>query len=114
MAVLDGDDGYIGKHNMLHIIEHSSIPLPTHIQLLMNQATTTQNTFAGYNRSAQAIHRQVAEAVHDYYDNVPLIGHSDDDNGNMHVAENARVYYRLPLIADLRFHRQWHWLPTVS
>jgi hypothetical protein len=70
MTLLDGDDGYVGKCNMLRLTSHSSTPYRS------------------------------ANAAHNFNPLAHLLG--------AEVAPVQRVEYTLPVVADLRFHRYWH------
>jgi hypothetical protein len=98
MKVLDGDDGYIGKHNMLTIVEHSSVPLTPQQrqeqQLLdqsMNQASSRSNLGIRRLNPFRAVVQQTLAPANDL----------------------NRVYYPLPSPCSLRFFRQWHWVPSA-
>ena len=50
MELLDGDDGYIGKYNMLRLHSHSAIPIRT------TTGTTTQQLQQQQQQNIQPIH----------------------------------------------------------
>ena len=81
MELLDGDDGYIGKYNMLRLHSHSAIPIRT---------ATTGTTTTQQLQQQQQQQQQNIQPIH--------INNMDD---------NRRIDYPLPIVSDLRFHRFW-------
>lgn len=92
MLLLDGDDGYQGKHNMLTIIEHSSVPL-TPQQKLEQQAIEL-------SQQPQLGRRPVPMPS-----NFPVTSQSSVN------LEASRVIYPLTSPCSLRFFRHWNWVP---
>lgn len=125
MLLLDGDDGYQGKWNMLRLTSHSSTPLP--------RLPTGQ----GQNQTQTQVHNQhhhqghyPNQHQHQHQHNQPSLLTHQPHTGHQHgqglgqgqpgqgqtvpmpqpalVAQNVnRVEYSLPVVADLRFHRFW-------
>ena len=89
LQVLDGDDGYQGKHNMLKLIEHSSVPLSPRQR--------------AYNLQQSVARKQLCTEMSELHSLL------DDD-----VSQQAqRQTYPLPLVRDFRFYRQFSWNPTI-
>lgn len=101
---MDGDYGYRGKHNMLRIVEHSSVPLsPQQIRYQKFLKTLYE-----HNHKATAMPSLRLGQCH-------LSNMAVDIEEMCHSLslydDNHRVVYPLPPNFDLRFYRQWDWLP---
>jgi hypothetical protein len=108
MLLLDGDDGYVGKCNMLRLTSHSSTPLPRPPNQGNNAAQQhpanqpqpapqhAQQTLQGNVQLAQQLQQWGAQQG-----SLPAPA--------LQAAPNPqRIEYALPVVADLRFHRFWH------
>lgn len=97
LKIMDGDDGYIGKHNMLKLIEHSSIVL-----------SSSQRAWYNSQQPSKFVSKNSVKTNNLYprgYHHGLLLADTNDS------LEQNRVFYKLPETADLRFFRHWDWNP---
>ena len=107
MHVMDGDDGYVGKHNMLRIIEHSSVPLSPKQREYQKQL---QNL-----HEQGKTHRMISHRLKNYTDmHLPAaIKNFDYETDSLgQYDDTVRSFFTLPRNFDLRFYRQWDWVPS--
>jgi hypothetical protein len=117
MLLLDGDDGYVGKCNMLRLTSHSSTPLPRppagNAQNQGNNAAQQHPTNQPQPGHPQGtVFPQQAQQI--VQSTAQQLQQSGALQGSLPVPalqaqpNPQRIEYALPVVADLRFHRFWH------
>lgn len=114
MVLLDGDDGYVGKCNMLKLISHSSTPVArtghTHINHHQVRIRAVFFHFHPFHNSIVP-KRYLSCWTSLTFTLCSFQQHHGHHPHHAHPQEPApvhRVEYTLPQVADLRFHRFWN------
>jgi hypothetical protein len=120
MLLLDGDDGYVGKCNMLRLTSHSSTPLP---RPPAGNAQNQGNNAAQQHPANQPQPGHPQGTVFPQHAQQPVLGNVQSApqlqqwgtlQGSLPVPtlqaqpNPQRIEYALPVVADLRFHRFWN------
>ena len=94
LLLLDGDDGYQGKCNMLRLLSHSSTPLITR---------SNHNNHNNHNLNNNNINNNINNNQ-----NHVIMNHNHLHHDGVGGGGGGCVEYPLPVVADLRFHRFWN------
>lgn len=120
MVIMDGDDGYEGKFNMLRLISHSSVPLRRQPHNNNNQHHNSNHNNNLHNLNN--VHQNQQNHPHNTAHNANIMNNNNNLNNQQGAAvpvpaqqqqqqQEHRIEYTLPVDADLRFHRFWNFSP---